>query len=199
MKITLKRVILCGAMLLAAIFFLLVLVVKIDVSYGVKVLGEYPFHTKNSYLGASGSNGFHDAFYWGFVQSSIVSGDVKEAASILAKGADGTLKVMSIMGLVFVIIDILAIVGAFFLKTQKGARKLIIPFMAISIVLMFLVIVLPGALLNQTVSAMGMSASVGEGNIGPLWIVYFIAVGLFIGALVAAGVVKDKVLVGDKK
>ena len=202
MKITLKRVILCGGMLLSALFFLLVLVVPIHAYYGsFQYDGKWattPLSIHQSFLAAGGSKGFHAAYLWGFSQSILSGSDAKEAASVLATAADGTLNVMTIIGLVFVIIDFLAIVGAFFLKTQKGARKLIIPFMAISIVVMFLVIVIPGSLLCQSHLAGEKAVFFGDAELGTLFILLFVAVGLFIGSLVAAGVVKDKVLVGKK-
>ena len=197
MKITLKRVILCGGMLLAAIFFLLVLVVPVNAWWGPQITeGNWTLSTKESWLAAGSNKAFYDSFLYGFTMT--ISSTTKEAPKVLADAAQGTLRVMSIIGLVFVILDLLAITGAFFLKSQKGARGLIIPFMAVSIVVMFLVIIIPGALLCQSVTVGDKAYLVTNCDLGTLEILLFVAIGLFIGSLIAAGVVKDKVLVGKK-
>lgn len=193
MKITLKRVILCGGMLLAAIFFLLVLVVPIQGDYGLQTSkGVWSQHVTSSYLAAGSNKAFYPLYLQGF--TATMTSATSKLPNVLADAAQGTLRTMTIIGLVFVIIDLLAITGAFFVKSQKGARGLTIPFMAISIVVMFLVIVIPGALLNQSIEGYLIT----NANIGTLFILLFIGVGLFVGSLIAAGVVKDKVLVGKK-
>ena len=201
MKISLKRVILCGSCFLATLFFLLVLIVPIKAFYGVELSKDvWSLSVQDSWLHGGANATFHPAFLNAFTKQVFYStSETKQIPETLASTADGTLKTMSIIGLIIVIFDFLAVIGAFFLKTQKGARKLIIPFMAVSVVMMFLVIVIPGSLLCMTQTFEGGFVRFGDAQLGTLEILYFIGVGLFVAALVVAGVVKDKVLYEKKK
>ena len=190
MKITLKRVILCGAMLLGAIFFLLVLAFPFKHGYGANSAMTY---STNSLLDCmSGKKPFADGIAW--IYTTTTSNPTVNGLKSTVDGNSILLQVFAVIGLILVIADFLAIIGGFFLKTNGGARKLIIPFMAITIV--FNVVLLYVVLFLTNSKFHGVQ--VAQADIGPLFIFYFLGIIFFVGALIASGVTPEKVLVGKK-
>ena len=78
----------------------------------------------------------------------------------------------------------------------KGARILTIIFLALDIVL-FLVIMIFSVLMTASTDMASKYAEVSVST--PTVFMYLLGIVCFIGALVASGVVKEKVLVGKKK
>lgn len=186
MKITLKRVILCGAMLLGAIFFLIALLVPMTLKSNIS-----PSVSASMMDTVSGKpfNGYLMAEY-----AVVTTQGSMEGMKSYANVGNITFRVLTIMALIFVIADLLAITGAFFLKTNGGARKLIIPFMAITIVMEFVAIVVFLAVLNSTYKGVRLA----ETNLAAQFVLYFLALIFFVGALIGSGVTPEKVLVGKK-
>ena len=188
MRITLKKIILVGAMLLSAVFFLLAVATPIT----VKAAGLFGGEVKASLLGCASGKPLNDVFAVSYTGSSI------DGYKAWVDGCNGTLAVFGVISLILIIFDFLAIVGGFFLPTPAAARKLIIPFMAISIVLLPIGMIVFAVLTNVTYSANGYSMTLSQSNPGIMFIMYVLGIVFFIGALIASGVVSEKVFVGKK-
>lgn len=186
MKITLKRVILCGAMLLGAIFFLIALLVPMTLKSNISP------SVSASMMGTVSGKPFNDFLMAEYLV--VTTQGSMEGMKNYANVGNITFRVLTIMVLIFVIADLLAITGAFFLKTNGGARKLIIPFMAITIVMEFVVIVVFLGTLNPTYKGVRLS----ETSLAVQFVLYLLGLICFIGALIASGVTPEKVLVGKK-
>lgn len=204
MKITLKRVLLCGICLVGSILFFVALAIPFKVQYmeGLKS-GEYLKEVSGSFLQCIGKKPFHEVFvYNNTVEAALVPTSAASNPEKFAKiieNSDNAMKVFAIIALIAIILDICATVGAFFLKDQKSARKLLIPFKAVAIVCMFLTISIPGSQLSSSIYVGGSTHHLSSPKEGGVFFLFFIGVLSFVGALIAAGVVKDKVLVGSKK
>ena len=192
MKITLKRIILVGGMLLAALFFLLALAVSFKVECRTPLLTVV--ETKGSIFGFMDGKQFEEIFLNEIIltatSASTITG-AAEAAKVMVK----VCQVFAVIGLILVIFDFCAIIGAFFLKTNSGARKLMIPFMAITIVMEVVCLAVPLALLSATASG---GTWICKASMGPNFIFYVLGIVFFIAALIAGGVVQEKVLVGKE-
>ena len=202
MKITLKRVLLCSLCLVGSILFIVALATPFKAYYQPGLVkGEWLFTIKASFFNGISKQPFHELFVYNrTVVNEIGTG--KQTLSDIEAGAkldDNAIKVFSIIAIIAIVLDMLATIGAFFMKDQKSARKLLIPFKAFAIVMVFLSIVIPGALLVVSRGIAGQTVMGGDAQLGRIFVLYFIGVLLFVGGLVAAGVTKDKVLCGKNK
>ena len=196
MKITLKKVIYVGAGLLVALFFFLSLALTLKVKYGPGVLS---YELNASFISAVSGKPFDPVFQNTFLSTTPTAAD---AYKIWLDAMNGTFAALATIGLILFILMIVALIGAFFIPSMKGARGLTIPFFALSILYYPIAIIVMGALLNvsKTSSAYGITLKLAfsECNFGACLIMYVVAVLLFIGMLIGSGVVQEKVLVGKK-
>ena len=195
MKITLKKIILCGVGILAAVFFLLSYALAVKVKFGMG-LGQ---EINASFLNCVNGKPFSDVWSYQYM-ASISSTKTLEGLETTVKTINGAFQILSTIALVLFIFMLLATIGAFFIPSMSGARKLMIPFFAISIAYYPIGLIVMGAFLNVSTSYEGFSMKLSETNVGANFIMYVLGILFFIGMLVASGVVKEIVFVGkDKK
>lgn len=192
MKITLRKVLLCGIALLACLFIMLAFVAPIKVTWDhFTSEGEFvAMSTSGSLWENISSTPFHQTFVDNGLILSL-SGN-SSAPEKYAQVADTTVKVCAIIGLVFFILALLATIGAFFIKAMKGARVLTIIFIALAIVVCFTVSSISLGGLNLSTSGHRTETS------GTPIFMLLAALACFIAMIVVSLVVKDKVLVGPK-
>ena len=200
MQITLKKVLLVGILLLAAVFFFLV--VCLPVSRTVTVAG-FSTTATGSLMGVLAGDKASLDMVAGQINikdyaSSIdsISGAVSaaEAYQKAVEALQTVYKVFAVFGIILFVVTVLALIGAFFMKL-KGARVLSIIILALDIVL-FLVIMIFSVLMTVSTDMAVKGAEVSVST--PTVLMYVLGIVFFIGALIASGVVKEKVLVGKK-
>lgn len=202
MQITLKKVLFVGIGILVAVLFFLVAV--LPVSRSVTVAGTTTT-ISGSLMGVLA--GDKDSLNMVASQINIkdfansvdsISGAVSaaEAYQTAVETLQNVYKVFAVLSIVLFVINLLALIGGFFMKTIRGTRKLGIPFLAIDIVLSLVVMIFAALMTVSTDLAIpGVSYSTSTAGPVLMWVLGVIA---FIGMLVASGVVKEKVLVGKK-
>ena len=202
MQITLKKVLFVGIGILVAVLFFLVAV--LPVSRSVTVAGTTTT-ISGSLMGVLA--GDKDSLNMVASQINIkdfansvdsISGAVSaaEAYQATVETLQNVYKVFAVLSIVLFVINLLALIGGFFMKTIRGTRKLCIPFLAIDIVLSLVVMIFAFLMTVSTDLAIpGVSYSTSTAGPVLMWVLGVIA---FIGMLVASGVVKEKVLVGKK-
>lgn len=201
MKITLKRVLLCSLCLVGSILFIVALATPFKAYYQPGLVkGEWLFTIKASFFNGISKQPFHELFVYNrTVVNEIGTG--KQTLSDIEAGAkldDNAIKVFSIIAIIAIVLDMLATIGAFFMKDQKSARKLLIPFKALSILAVLLTMMIPGSALSNSVYTNGQTYHICDAELGMTFGFFFFGVICFVAALISAGVVKDKVLVGKK-
>ena len=193
MKITLKKVLLCGLGLLTVLLMLLAFALPIKVTYTVFGVPSAFRETMSSSIWSAmgGTPGpFNKVFYWNaFWLATENSGPLETTAKV----GDITMQVCAIGGLVCFILALLAVVGAFFIPRMKGARVLCIVVHAIALVTAFIFAII--AIAGLSLSINGTTTDVSGAPI----ILMLLAFLSFIAMIVVPCVVKEKVLVGPKE
>ena len=203
MRITLKKILLVGIGLVSAIMFLMVLACNAGFQY--HAMGEATWHAANGSIleVMGGTDGLNPVIMLDYT-TAMFSGGSAIPFNDYAAGVRAVAGAFGYVHLVFVILSFAALIGGFFIKTVRGARKLIIPFLAISIVtglIAALVILLTfGLITNAGITQNGYTFKFGEVSGGTAPIVFWV-LGLvfFIAAIIVAGVVPEKVFVGAKE
>lgn len=187
MQITLKKTLIAGVGLIAALFFFLIAVVP--VSRTIPGLGTLT----GSLMGVlSGDSESLDMVY-----SQIDINSLKDIAELqkIKEGLVAMYSAFAVIAIVLFALTACACIGAFFMKRPRGARLLTIPFLALDIIMSIVVMVFAILLVASTnLAVKGSTISV----IGPV-IMLLIGIVMFIGMLVSSGVVKDVVFVGKKE
>ena len=208
MQITLKKVLFVGIGILSALFFFLVIVLPVSRTISITVLGQTTTTTiSGSLMGVLTGDSDSIAMVKSQVHledflKSIESTNPEALAQATKAFQDAqealvsVYKVFAVLGIILFACSLLALIGGFFMKTIKATRKLGIPFLAIDIVLSLVVMIFAIVMTASTDMVLpGATASVSTA--GPV-LMYLLGILFFIGALVASGVVKEKVLVGKK-
>ena len=205
MQITLKKVLFVGIGLLSALFFFLILFMPVSRTAS-SVLGTTS--VSGSLMGVLTGNSDAIAMVKSqiniedFVKSISATDPEAYAKAVKAfQDAQDALvsvyKVFAVLGIVLFVLSLLALIGGFFMKTVKAARKLGIPFLAIDIALSLVVMIFAIVMtLSTDLAIPGVTYTTSTS--GPV-IMYLLGIAMFIAALVVSGVVKEKVLVGKKQ
>ena len=189
MKITLKKIVYCGIALLILLAFLFVLVLPVSLNLGT---AQYSGSVMGLLAGDEGLIGiFRSDTLATVVSTGTGANAINDAIAVLY----ATFSVMGTIGVVMLIICFLATVGAFFIPSMKGARGVTIPFFAIAVIYFTVLGGLEIALGQVSVAVAGNGASVAA----PCAISAFLAWVLFLGLLIAPGIVREKVLVDTRK
>lgn len=193
MKITLKKVLLCGLGLLTVLFIMLAFAVPFKVTYTV-----FPSVTRTTVSASIWSTigGTPTPFYNVFLSNAWwlkATAENSGAAETTAKVGDITMQVCGIGGLVCFILGLLAVVGSFFIPRMKGARVLSIVVLAIVLVTSFVF-----AAIAVAAPSLSLSGNVNDVTGGSI-ILMLLALLSFIAMIVVPCVVKEKVLVGPKE
>ena len=189
MKITLKRVLICGISLLALIFLMIAMLIKNNVITMPGSVAAAKVASGSIWDNLS-KTVFHDAYLFRRVaagSSNIESG---------VKFDDNTAKTMAVATLIVFIVNLLAITGGFFMKSNKAARGLIIPIFSVSVLFYFIATIIVIAPMSYSKSFDGHLVKFIEpdSSMGAVMMMMVIAIILFIGMLIASGVVKEKEL-----
>ena len=186
MQITLKKTLIAGVGLLAALFFFLIAIVP--VSRTIPGVGTI----SGSIMGVlSGDKASLD-----MVASQIKVESLSDVAGYkeAVEALTSAYKFFAVFAIILFALSACACIGAFFMKTPKGSRALTIPFLVIDIIFSIVVMVFAILLAASTqLTVKGSTISVG----GPI-IMWIVGIAMFIGMLISSGVVKEVVFVGKK-
>lgn len=192
MKITLKRILICGMSFLGVIFMMIAMLLPITV-WNMPGSDSATVICKASIWNNISEFAFNDAHE--VVRATAATFESHSPNIEQAVVADNKLAhTMAIITLIVFFINLLAIVGAFFLKTNKGARKLIIPIYAVSAIFYFVATIIATGGLSYTHSVSGeMITFVGtDSSLGVVMLMIGISIVVFIAMLIVSGVVKEK-------
>ena len=220
MQITLKKVLLCGIMILSAVFFFLIVCLPVSrtVTITDPILGSVISTTtyKASLLDVLAEKKDAIAMVESQIDiskyvnttsivSAVASGDVSasgwEAYQQAIKALVTVYKVFAVMGIVLFVLNVCAVIGAFFIPSMKGARGLILPFFIVGMIFYVVVAVFATMLVASTSMIEAANSSYVKVSVsaGAPWIMWVLGLLAFIGALVSSGAVRDVVFVGKKK
>ena len=195
MKITLKKVLLCGLGLLTVLFMLFAFALPVKVTYTVfDIPSSYRETMSSSIWSAMGGTPtpFNRLFYWNaFWLASITENS--GAPETTAKVSDITMQVCAIGGFVCFMLALLAVIGAFFIPRMKGARVLCIVVLALTWLTAFIFAIIAVTLMSISVNTVTNDVS------GAPIILMLLALLSFIAMIIVPCVVKEKVLVGPKE
>ena len=186
MQITLKKTLIAGVGILAALFFFLIAIVPVSRT----VLGGT---WSGSIMGVLSG----DKTSLLMVETQIDVKSLKDLAQ-WKEAVDALIavyKTFAIMAIVLFVLSLLACTGAFFMKKPRGARLLAIPFLVLDIVFS-LVVMIFAILLAGSTSLANEGSSISVGGPVLMWVIGLV---LFIGMLISSGVVKEVVFVGKKE
>ena len=183
MKITLKKVLLCGLGIVGALAFLLVFSVKFKV-IGTPEMDVRPVLGNGSIWECISKTPFTEVFRF---QSRWT--DLKTAGDI--GGYNNQCKVFAILGLIAVIGMFITSLLAMLPKTIKGSRKVMIPLFSAFLGIAFVATVAPIAALSLT----DQNAVWTEANAIVNIIFMFVGILSYVAMLIVPGCVKEKTLV----
>jgi len=183
MKITLKKVLLCGFGLLTALSFLLVFTIKFKV-IGTPETDVRPILANGSIWECLSKTPFEKVFIFQSTFSSLKSsGDIA--------GYNNQCKIFAILGLIAVIGMFLTSLLAMLPENIKSSRKIAIPLFSTFTGVAFVATVAPIAALSL------MDANMVWTEANAIVNIMFMFVGIlsYVAMLIVPGVVKDKTLV----
>ena len=194
MRITLKKILFVGIGLVSAVMFLMVLACNAGFALNDAAM-------KGSILDVMGKKDGLDAIILSDWTTAMVQGGGAVNVNDYAAGVRAVISAFGYVHLVFVILSFAALVGGFFIKQVRGTRKLVIPFLAISIVtglIAALVLLLTvGLVTNAGVTAGGYTYYLAKVTGGTTPLVFEgLGVVFFVAAIIVSGVVPEKVFVG---
>lgn len=187
MRINLKKVLLCGISLFAALMFMLAFVTNFNVinPQTEAVLSK----------GSLWSNLSHHKFDVALNLKIAAYAAQGEGSAKSLTSEQNIFKIFAIIGLVAVLGMFVVSLLAMLPKTNKGARKLLIPLFSIFAITAFVAIVSPISGLR-----FGMhGVQYLEPKAFPVILFWLIGAVCFIAAIIVSGVVKDKDLIKSKK
>ena len=190
MKITLRRVIMCGLALLTPIFFLIGC--GLDVTYAATALGITTKKSASlfSYFNYSGKVEDYGKHPFDEVMAQkLLNNGYKDNVFKRAVADQAAFKTLAVIMLILCIVAILAVLGAFFFKKDSSARKLMIPVLGVSLVA-FIVCVF--GLWGATLAGKTWKTT-SDGD--PVAWMFVVGVVTFIASIVVPFFFKDKELV----
>ena len=201
MQITLKKTLIAGVGLIAALFFFLVVLVPVtrSVNLGLGVTTTYKASLMDILAGKESAiemvkSQINLKDYVKGAESAEALANAMKAYNQAMDALVAVYKVFAVIGIILFVLTALACIGAFFMKKPRGARLLTIPFFALDIVMYLVVMIFSVVLVATTDMAVG-KVEVST----PTVFMYLLGVLMFIAMLVSAGVVKDVVFVGKKE
>ena len=186
MTITLKKALIAGLSIVAAVFFFLIVI--LPVSRTLIASGVVSVTETGSLMGVL----VGDSASLAMVKNQIEPGTLEDLAKYkeTIEALTSVYQFFAVMGIVLFALTLLAAIGSLFMKTTKGARILAFPFLGLDVIL-FAVIMAFAVLLTATTD---MTKYVSVSISVPCVIMYVLANLAIIGMLVSSGIVKDKVL-----
>ena len=183
MKITLKKVLLCGLGLLGALAFLLVFSIKFSVFWQPET-DLHALICAGSIWNCIGKTPFEKVFVLQSGISSISSGNH-------VSGGNKQCSIFAVLGLIAVLGMFITSLLAMFPKTIKGSRKVMIPLFSAFLGIAFVATVAPIAALSYTDN----NGVWTEANAFVNIVFMFVGILSYVAMLIVPGCVKEKTLV----